>query len=155
MIMLREAIQTALNEALKSGQTKRLSTLRLISAALKDKDIAARTKGSGDAITDDEILSMLQTMIKQRQESTRMYRDAGRDQLAEDEDNEIQIIREFMPKQMDHDAVISAINTIISEVGAASVKDMGKVMGLLKQRYTGQMDFASASSTVKDMLLNQ
>ena len=153
--MLREAIQTALNEALKSGQTKRLSTLRLISAALKDKDIAARTKGSGDAITDDEILSMLQTMIKQRQESTRMYRDAGRDQLAEDEDNEIQIIREFMPKQMDHDAVISAINTIISEVGAASVKDMGKVMGLLKQRYTGQMDFASASTTVKDMLLNQ
>ncbi|MBL6782553.1 MAG: GatB/YqeY domain-containing protein [Alphaproteobacteria bacterium] len=153
--MLREAIQTALNEALKSGQTKRLSTLRLISAALKDKDIAARTKGSGDAITDDQILSMLQTMIKQRQESTRMYREAGRDQLAEDEDNEIQIIREFMPKQMDHDAVISAINTIISEVGAASVKDMGKVMGLLKQRYTGQMDFASASSTVKDMLLNQ
>lgn len=153
--MLREAIQTALNEALKSCQTKRLSTLRLISAALKDKDIAARTKGSGDAITDDEILSMLQTMIKQRQESTRMYREAGRDQLAEDEDNEIQIIREFMPKQMDHDAVISAINTIISEVGAASVKDMGKVMGLLKQRYTGQMDFASASSTVKDMLLNQ
>lgn len=153
--MLREAIQTALNEALKSGQTKRLSTLRLISAALKDKDIAARTKGSGDAIADDEILSMLQTMIKQRQESTRMYREAGRDQLAEDEDNEIQIIREFMPKQMDHDAVISAINTIISEVGAASVKDMGKVMGLLKQRYTGQMDFASASSTVKDMLLNQ
>ena len=153
--MLREAIQTALNEALKSGQTKRLSTLRLISAALKDKDIAARTKGSGDAITDDEILSMLQTMIKQRQESTRMYRDAGRDQLAEDEDNEIQIIREFMPKQMDHDAVINAINTVISEVDAASVKDMGKVMGLLKQRYTGQMDFASASSTVKDMLLNQ
>tara|TARA_E500000178_G_scaffold337573_1_gene376906 strand:- start:1072 stop:1539 length:468 start_codon:yes stop_codon:yes gene_type:complete len=155
MIMLREAIQTALNEALKSGQTKRLSTLRLISAALKDKDIAARTKGSGDAITDDEILSMLQTMIKQRQESTRMYRDAGRDQLAEDEDNEIQIIREFMPKQMDHDAVINAINTVISEVDAASVKDMGKVMGLLKQRYTGQMDFASASTTVKDMLLNQ
>ncbi|HCP18804.1 MAG TPA: hypothetical protein DIT62_06005 [Alphaproteobacteria bacterium] len=153
--MLREAIQTALNEALKSGQTKRLSTLRLISAALKDKDIAARTKGSGDAITDDEILSMLQTMIKQRQESTRMYRDAGRDQLAEDEDNEIQIIREFMPKQMDHDAVINAINTVISEVDAASVKDMGKVMGLLKQRYTGQMDFASASTTVKDMLLNQ
>ena len=153
--MLREAIQTALNEALKSGQTKRLSTLRLISAALKDKDIAARTKGSSDAITDDEILSMLQTMIKQRQESTRMYRDAGRDQLAEDEDNEIQIIREFMPKQMDHDAVINAINTVISEVDAASVKDMGKVMGLLKQRYTGQMDFASASTTVKDMLLNQ
>ena len=153
--MLREAIQTALNEALKSGQTKRLSTLRLISAALKGKDIAARTKGSGDAITDDEILSMLQTMIKQRQESTRMYRDAGRDQLAEDEDNEIQIIREFMPKQMDHDAVINAINTVISEVDAASVKDMGKVMGLLKQRYTGQMDFASASTTVKDMLLNQ
>lgn len=153
--MLREDIQTALNEALKTGQTKRLGTLRLISAALKDKDIAARTKGSGDAITDEEILSMLQTMIKQRQESVRMYREAGRDELADAEENEIHIIREFMPKQMEHDAVIDAINTIMSEVEAVSVKDMGKVMGLLKQRYTGQMDFASASSTVKEMLLNQ
>jgi uncharacterized protein YqeY len=153
--MLREAIQTALNEALKSGHTKRLGTLRLISAALKDKDIAARTKGSGDAINDEDILSMLQTMIKQRQESVRMYREAGRDELAESEDIEIHIIREFMPTQMDHDAVISAINGIISEVDASSVKDMGKVMGLLKQRYTGQMDFALASTAVKDILLNQ
>lgn len=153
--MLREAIQTALNEALKSGQTKRLGTLRLISAALKDKDIAARTKGSGDAINDEDILSMLQTMIKQRQESVRMYREAGRDELAENEDSEIHIIRDFMPTQMDHDAVISAINSVISEVGAASVKDMGKVMGLLKQRFTGQMDFSTASTAVKELLLNQ
>ena len=153
--MLREAIQTALNEALKSGQTKRLGTLRLISAALKDKDIAARTKGSGDAINDEDIRSMLQTMSKQRQESARMYREAGRDELAENEDNEIHIIRDFMPTQMDHDAVISAINSVISEVGAASVKDMGKVMGLLKQRFTGQMDFSTASTAVKELLLNQ
>ena len=153
--MLREAIQTALNEALKSGQTKRLGTLRLISAALKDKDIAARTKGSGDAINDEDILSMLQTMIKQRQESARMYREAGRDELAENEDNEIHIVRDFMPTQMDHDAVILAINSVISEVGAASVKDMGKVMGLLQQRLTGQMDFSTASTAVKELLLNQ
>ena len=153
--MLREAIQTALNEALKSGQTKRLGTLRLISAALKDKDIAARTKGSGDAINDEDILSMLQTMIKQRQESARMYREAGRDELAQNEDNEIHIIRDFMPAQMDDDAVILAINSVISEVGAASVKDMGKVMGLLKQRFTGQMDFSTASTVVKELLLNQ
>ena len=153
--MLREAIQTALNEALKSGHTKRLGTLRLISAALKDKDIAARTKGSGDAINDDDILSMLQTMIKQRQESVRMYREAGRDELADREDSEIHIIKEFMPAQMDHDAVISAINDVISEVDASSVKDMGKVMGLLKQRFTGQMDFALASTAVKEILLNQ
>lgn len=153
--MLREAIQTALNEALKSGHAKRLGTLRLISAALKDKDIAARTKGSGDAINDDDILSMLQTMIKQRQESVRMYREAGRDELADSEDSEIHIIKEFMPAQMDHDAVISAINDVISEVNASSVKDMGKVMGLLKQRFTGQMDFALASTAVKEILLNQ
>jgi uncharacterized protein YqeY len=94
-------------------------------------------------------------MIKQRQESARMYREAGRDELAENEDNEIHIIRDFMPTQMDHDAVISAINSVISEVGAASVKDMGKVMGLLKQRFTGQMDFSTASTAVKELLLNQ
>jgi uncharacterized protein YqeY len=155
MVMLRETIQSALKAALKSGEAKKLGTLRLISAALKDKDIAARTKGSGEAVSDDEILALLQTMIKQRQESIRLYRDANRDELADEEEKEITIIRGFLPEQMEHDAVIKAINDTISEVGAGSVKDMGKVMGVLKQRYTGQMDFALASKTVKEMLLNQ
>ncbi len=153
--MLRETIQSALKTALKSGEAKKLGTLRLISAALKDKDIAARTKGSGEAISDDEILALLQTMIKQRQESSRLYRDADRNELADEEEQEITIIRGFLPEQMEHDAVIKAINDTITEVGAASVKDMGKVMGVLKQRFTGQMDFAVASKTVKDALLNQ
>jgi len=153
--MLRETIQSALKSALKSGEAKKLSTLRLISAALKDKDIAARTKGSGETISEDEILALLQTMIKQRQESVRLYRDANRNELADEEEQEITIIRGFLPEQMEHDAVIKAINDTIVEVGAESVKDMGKVMGVLKQRFTGQMDFAVASKTVKDVLLNQ
>jgi len=153
--MLRETIQSELKSALKSGEAKKLSTLRLISAALKDKDIAARTKGGGETISEDEILALLQTMIKQRQESVRLYRDANRNELADEEEQEITIIRGFLPEQMEHDAVIKAINDTIVEVGAESVKDMGKVMGVLKQRFTGQMDFAVASKTVKDVLLNQ
>jgi len=153
--MLRETIQSELKSALKSGEAKKLSTLRLISAALKDKDIAARTKGSRETISEDEILALLQTMIKQRQESVRLYRDANRNELADEEEQEITIIRGFLPEQMEHDAVIKAINDTIVEVGAESVKDMGKVMGVLKQRFTGQMDFAVASKTVKDVLLNQ
>ena len=153
--MLRETIQSALKSALKSGEAKKLGTLRLISAALKDKDIAARTKGGGEVISEDEILALLQTMIKQRQESIRLYREANRNELADEEEQEIAIIRRFLPEQMEHDAVIKAINDTIAEVGALSVKDMGKVMGVLKQRFTGQMDFAVASKTVKDVLLNQ
>jgi uncharacterized protein YqeY len=153
--MLRETIQSALKSALKSGEAKKLGTLRLISAALKDKDIAARTKGGGEVISEDEILALLQTMIKQRQESIRLYREANRNELADEEEQEIAIIRGFLPEQMEHDAVIKAINDTIAEVGALSVKDMGKVMGVLKQRFTGQMDFAVASKTVKDVLLNQ
>lgn len=153
--MLRETIQSALKSALKSGEAKKLGTLRLISAALKDKDIAARTKGGGEVISEDEILALLQTMIKQRQESVRLYRDANRNELADEEEQEITIIRGFLPEQMEHDAVIKAINDTIVEVGAESVKDMGKVMSVLKQRFTGQMDFAIASKTVKDVLLNQ
>ena len=153
--MLRETIQTALNAALKAGEAKKLATLRLIVAAIKDKDIAARTKGNGEAIGDEDILGLLQTMIKQRQESVRLYRDAKRTELADEEEREIAIIHTFLPEQMGTDAISSAIQSAIDEVGAQSVKDMGKVMGMLKERFTGRMDFAVASKHVKDILLKK
>ncbi|MEK9860711.1 MAG: GatB/YqeY domain-containing protein [Alphaproteobacteria bacterium] len=152
---MRETIQSSLKAALKAGQAKELSTLRLITAALKDRDIAARSKGNNDGISDDEILSMLQTMIKQRQESSKMYRDGGREELAQSEDEEIAIIRTFLPAQMDDAAIADAITAAIAESGAESIKDMGKVMGVLKTKYAGQMDFGAASGQIKARLLGQ
>ena len=150
---MRDDIQVALKTALKGGNTKELSTLRLITAALKDRDIAARTKGNTDGISDDEILSMLQTMIKQRQESTKMYREGGREELASSEEEEITIIHKFMPDQMDEAAVAQAIEVAVTETGAESIKDMGKVMGFLKSNHAGQMDFSAASAQIKARLL--
>lgn len=150
---MREDIQAALKDALKSGKTKELSTLRLISAALKDRDIAARGKGNADGITDEDILSMLQTMIKQRQESSKMYREGNREELAQAEEDEVAIIKTFLPEQMDEAAVADAIAAAIAETGAASIKDMGKVMGYLKQNHAGQMDFGAASPVIKSKLL--
>ena len=152
---MRETIQSSLKAALKAGQAKELSTLRLITAALKDRDIAARSKGNNDGISDDEILSMLQTMIKQRQESSKMYRDGGREELAQSEDEEIAIIRTFLPAQMDDAAIADVITAAIAESGAESIKDMGKVMGVLKTKYAGQMDFGAASGQIKARLLGQ
>jgi len=152
---MRETIQSSLKAALKAGQAKELSTFRLITAALKDRDIAARSKGNNDGISDDEILSMLQTMIKQRQESSKMYRDGGREELAQSEDEEIAIIRTFLPAQMDDAAIADAITAAIAESGAESIKDMGKVMGVLKTKYAGQMDFGAASGQIKARLLGQ
>jgi uncharacterized protein YqeY len=152
---MRETIQSSLKAALKAGQAKELSTLRLITAALKDRDIAARSKGNNDGISDDEILSMLQTMIKQRQESSKMYRDGGREELAQSEDEEIAIIRTFLPAQMDDAVIADAITAAIAESGAESIKDMGKVMGVLKTKYAGQMDFGAASGQIKARLLGQ
>jgi len=152
---MRETIQSSLKAALKAGQAKELSTLRLITAALKDRDIAARSKGNNDGISDDEILSMLQTMIKQRQESSKMYREGGREELAQSEDEEITIIRTFLPDQMDEAAIADAITAAITESGAESIKDMGKVMGVLKTKYAGQMDFGAASGLIKARLLGQ
>ncbi len=150
---MRETIQAALKNAMKSGNAKELSTLRLISAALKDRDIAARSKGNNDGISDDEILSMLQTMIKQRHESSKMYREGNREELAQSEEDEISIIQSFMPEQMDDAAVDAAISTAIGETGAESIKDMGKVMGYLKANHAGQMDFGAASAQIKARLL--
>ena len=150
---MRDTIQSSLKEALKAGHAKQLSTLRLISAALKDRDIAARSKGNTDGISDDEILSMLQTMIKQRQESSKMYREGGREELAQSEDEEIEIIRDFLPAQMDDAAVDDAISAAIAATSAESIKDMGKVMGFLKENHAGQMDFGSASAAIKSRLM--
>lgn len=150
--MLRTRISDALKTAMKSKQTHTVSTVRLIMAALKDRDIAARPKGNGDGISDDEILSMLQSMIKQRRESVEMYEKGGRAELAQQEESEIKIIQTFLPEQMDDAALSAAVKEVVKEAGATSLKDMGKVMGLLKERYAGEMDFSKASAQVKNQL---
>ncbi|HEY9521289.1 MAG TPA: GatB/YqeY domain-containing protein [Methyloceanibacter sp.] len=145
---MRETITAALKLATKAQDKRRLSTLRLVSAAIKDRDIAARTAGKGEA-TDAELLELFAKMIKQREESEKIYRDAGRAELAQQEAEEIAIIREFLPKQLSEADTQKAIAEAIAEAGATSVKDMGKVMAALKTRYAGQIDFAKASALVK------
>ena len=150
---MRERISQAMKEALKNKDQTALATIRLISAALKDRDIAARTQDNADGISDDEILSMLQTMIKQRNESAKMYMDGNRPELAQAEQLEITVIQQFMPEQLDEEQVRQAIQLALDETGSSSVKDMGKVMAFLKSRYTGQIDFSAASQMVKQALL--
>jgi uncharacterized protein YqeY len=149
---MRETITAALKDATKSQDKRRMSTLRLVSAAIKDRDIAARTAGKTRA-TDAELLELFAKMIKQREESQKIYANAGRAELAKQEGEEIEIIREFLPKQLSDKETERAIAAAIVESGATSVKDMGKVMAALKARYAGQMDFAKASATVKAKLL--
>ncbi|WP_377507068.1 GatB/YqeY domain-containing protein [Octadecabacter sp. R77987] len=149
---MRERVSTALKEAMKAKDADRLSTLRLINAAIKDREIAARGTGDDDAVTDDEVLGILGKMVKQRQESARAYEEGGRLELAEKEQSEIGIIEEFLPRQLDEDESAAAIDAAISKVGAQSVRDMGKVMGILKKKYTGQMDFGRVGPMVKDRL---
>jgi uncharacterized protein len=148
---MRETITAALKTATKAQDKRRISTLRLVSAAIKDRDIAARTAGKGEA-TDAELLELFAKMIKQRQESEKIYREAGRAELATQEAEEIAIIREFLPVQLSDADAQKAIADAIAEAGASSVKDMGKVMAVLKARYAGQMDFAKASALVKAKL---
>ena len=148
---MRETITAALKHATKAQDKRRISTLRLVSAAIKDRDIAARTAGKTQA-TDAELLELLAKMIKQREESEKIYADAGRAELAKQEGEEIVIIREFLPKQLSDQEMEKAIADAIAKAGAASVKDMGKVMAELKARYAGQMDFARASAAVKTKL---
>ena len=148
---MRETITAALKHATKAQDKRRISTLRLISAAIKDRDIAARTAGKGEA-TDAELLELFAKMIKQREESRAIYADAGRAELATQEAEEIEIIREFLPKQLSDKDMDKAIADAIAEAGATSVRDMGKVMAALKARYAGQMDFAKASALVKAKL---
>ncbi len=149
---LRDTLNDAMKEAMKAKDTKRLATVRLILAALKDRDIAARTETSRDLLGDDDILGLMAKMIKQREESATAFDAGKRPELAAGEREEIAIIRGFMPAQMDQAAMEQALKAVIGELGAASIKDMGKVMAALKERYAGQMDFARASAMTKDAL---
>ena len=146
---LRASIMAATKQAMKDKAANRLSTLRLISAAIKDRDIAARAEGNDEGVGDDELLAILGKMTRQRSESAKTYEEAGRIDLAERELEEITVIEEFLPRQLDDDEVDAAIDTAITTVGAASIRDMGKVMGELKGKYTGQMDFGSVGAKVK------
>ena len=148
---MRDTVTAALKAATKAQDKRRISTLRLMSAAIKDRDIAARTAGKSEA-TDAELLELFAKMIKQREESEKIYADAGRAELARQEAEEIVIIREFLPKQLSGAELDQAIADALAKTGASSVKDMGKVMAELKARYAGQMNFAKASALVKAKL---
>jgi uncharacterized protein len=147
--MIRERFAEDLKAAIKARDTKRTSTLRLITAAIKDRDIAARTEDNADGVGDAEILAILGKMIRQRQESARAYDEGGRLDLAEQERQEITIILDYLPRQMSESEVETAVARAIEETGASSIRDMGKVMAVLKARHTGQMDFARIGATVK------
>jgi uncharacterized protein len=149
--MLRDDINTALKNAMKAGDARRVSTLRLVNAAFKNADIEARGQGKGP-LGEDEILPLLQKMIKQRQEAVELYDKGGRAELAQQERDEIAIIAGYLPKQMSEDEVKAAISAAIAETGAAGMKDMGKVIAALKGKFAGKMDFAKASGLVKGML---
>ncbi|MBY5829406.1 GatB/YqeY domain-containing protein [Rhizobium ruizarguesonis] len=149
--MLRDQLATQLKEAMKAKNAERLSTVRLIQAAVKDRDIANRGIGKEQA-SDDEILQILAKMVKQRDESAKIYEENSRPELAAKERAEIIVIQDFMPKQLSDSEVRANVSAIITETGAAGAKDMGKVMAALKERYAGQMDFAKASATVKELL---
>ncbi len=149
---LRDQISDALKQAMRDKAAGRLSTLRLIMAAIKDRDISNRGEGGDDGVSDDEILQILGKMVKQRLESARAYEEGGRLELAENERSEITIIEEFLPRQLDEAETAAAIEAAIAETGASSIRDMGKVMGALKSRYTGQMDFGSVGPAVKAKL---
>ena len=152
---LRSKVNAALKQAMKDKAADRLSTLRLINAAIKDKDIAARStceEGDSAQVSDAAVLAIMGRMVKQRQESARVYEEGGRLDLAERETSEIDVISEFLPKQLNEKEVAKAISSAVEETGAASIRDMGRVMGVLKGRYTGQMDFGKVGPLVKDQL---
>lgn len=150
---LRDTFQQEMKSAMRAKNDPiALSTIRLIIAALKDRDIAARQKANDDGITDDEILLMLQSMIKQRRESIKAYTEANRQELADIEANEIAIIERFLPEMMNDEAVSKVISDAIAEVKAESVRDMGKVMSILRARHAGKMDFAIGAEKLKQAL---
>ncbi|MFD1508910.1 GatB/YqeY domain-containing protein [Lacimonas salitolerans] len=149
---MKDRISTALKQAMRDKAADRLSTLRLINAAIKDREIAARGDGEEGGVGDAEVLAILGKMAKQRQESVRAYEEGGRLDLAESERAEIAVIEEFLPRQLTDAEVAKAIDTAIADLGAESIRDMGKVMGALKAKYTGQMDFGRVGPMVKDRL---
>ena len=154
---LRDRLQTALKDAMKARAADRLSTLRLVNAAIKDREIALRTErgtegGDAPEMGEGEILSILGRLVKQRQESARAYEEGGRLELAEKELNEIRVIGEFLPKQLDGDEIQAALDAAFAETGATGIRDMGRVMAALKARYTGQIDFGAVGPMVKARL---
>lgn len=150
--MLRENLSIKLKDALKAKQQRRVATLRLILAALKDRDIQARGEERGEGITEAEIMQLLETMVRQREEAITLYDRGGRPELADQEREEITIIREFMPRQLSDEEILDAVKKAIDETGAAGLKDMGSVMGSLREKYSGQMDFAKAGRIAKGYL---
>ncbi len=151
--MLRERIDDALKSAMKARDEKtRVATLRLITAAIKDRDIAARAEDRCCGVTDDEILAILSKMVKQREDSAAAYEKGSRLDLAEQERAEIEIIKEFLPRQLTEEEITSAVAVVINELGASGLKDMGKCMGALKERYAGAMDFGRAGALMKKQL---
>lgn len=150
--MLRQRLNDDLKAAMKSRDQRATSALRLILAALKDRDIAARTRGVTDGVDESEIIDMMQKMVRQRQESIALYKQANRQELVDQEQGEITIIERYLPKKMSEGETDAAIASVIGELGAASIKDMGRVMAALKERYAGRMDFAKVGAQVKQKL---
>ncbi len=150
--MLREQLSDALKDAMRAGEKRRTSTLRLILAAIKDRDIAGRENGSRDLVGDDEVLQLLQKMVRQRRESIETFEKGGRMELADQEREEIVIIESFLPKQMSDAEIAAAVDASVAELGAVGLKDMGRVMAALRERYPGTMDFGKASAAAKARL---
>jgi uncharacterized protein len=146
---LRSRVNSALKDAMRAKEAERLSTLRLITAAIKDREIAARGDGEEDGVGDDVILSIMGRMVKQRHESARAYEEGGRLELAEKELFEVKVIEEFLPRQLTGEECAAAVDAAIAEVGATSIRDMGKVMAVLKEKFAGQMDFGKVGPMVK------
>jgi uncharacterized protein len=149
---LRERFNESLKEAMKARDQRRVSTLRMVMAALKDRDIANRSEESRAGIGNDDILSLLAKLIKQREESASVYESGGRPELAAAERAEIAIIREFQPRQMTQEETLAAAGAVVAQLGAGTIKEMGPVMAVLKERYAGQMDFARAGAIVRELL---
>ena len=150
--MLRARLSEALTSAMKAKDTRRVSTLRLIRAALKDRDIAARAEGNNDGLGDEDILNMLATMVRQRRDSIKLYEDGGRQELADQEREEIAVIESFLPQRLSDAEVKKASEKVIAELRAESLKDMGRTMAMLKERYAGRMDFGRTADIVKQLL---
>jgi uncharacterized protein len=149
-VAIRDELTSELKTAMKAGEKRRVETIRLINAALKDRDIEAR--GQGKSLSDDDILALLQKLVKSRQESVEIYDKAGRDDLATQEREEIAVIQSFLPQPLSEAETDAAIAAAIAETGASSIKDMGKVVGVLRANYAGRMDIAKASAAVKAKL---
>jgi hypothetical protein len=150
--MFRTELSDALKDAMRAKEARAVSTLRLILAALKDRDIAARGKGKSEGVSDADILDLLQKMVRQRRESIELFKKGDRQDLADKEAREIEVIQRFLPKQLDPDQMRGAVQEVIEELGAVTIKDMSRVMTALKERYAGRMEFGKASALVKERL---